>query len=325
MSTIRDVAKHVGVSVATVSRVINQSDSVSNLTKKKVNEAITELHYSPFYAAQTSKQTNVLVIIPNSITDLQGRMIDGLQTAAMNLSIQLFIGLCHKNEDIQEQYINELRKRSVQAIVFLGTNKKAEELNLLSRDYPICICGDYIEGINFLSVTSDVFQSSYNAVTHLIKKGFDRIGMISSLTRVWSSLQKEAAYQKALEDNGIPYRPEYIFYNHFSMSGNYAFRYFESLDEPPNAIFSISDFIASSIINPIQRKYELGKDYSLIGFDNTIYSQLTGITTIGQDLELMGQIALEKLNSQLQNPKKAKNEKLTIPSELILRQSTGDI
>ena len=327
MSTIRDVAKYASVSVATVSRVMNQTNSVSDITNKKVNEAITALQYSPFHTTQTSLQTKVLIIVPNRITDLQSRMIDGIQTAAINLKIAILIGVCHNNESVHEMYINQLRKRSVQAIIFLGTNTKVDYLNLLARDYPICICGDYIEHARTLSITSDVYQSSYQAVTHLINKGFNRIGMISSLTRVWSSEQKELGYLDALKDNGIISKPEYIFYNHFSTPGNIAYRYFESLDEPPNAIFSISDYIASSIVNPIQKKYKLGENYALIGFDNTIYSQLTsiGITTVAQDLESMGQMALEKLNCQLQNPKKNKYERIMIPSKLILRQSTGDI
>ena len=327
MATIREVAKRAGVSTATVSRVMNQSEGISTANRKLVNEAIMALKYSPFHNDANLVEQTIMAVVPNTISDFQSSIINSLQEEAANLNMELIIGVCHNNKEMLEKCICRLRKRAVQALIFLGSDMSAEQLNSLARDYPICLCGDYIEGTHFLSVVSDVYQSTYEAITHLIQKGFTKIGMISTITRVWSSIQKEAAYKKALADHGIAFKPEYILFNHFTKPCEDAFRYFEALPEPPNAIFAVSDYLASTLVMPIHNQgYELGVDYALLGFDNTVYSTLSHvpISTIAQNMQEIGQIAVQRIYAQLQNPRNTTRKVIVVPSQVILRDSTGD-
>ena len=326
MATIRDVAKYAGVSVATVSRVLNQLEGVSEQSKIKVNEAILALKYTPFHDSINTSHYTVMAVIPHIITDFQSRLLDALQWEAKELDMELLISICHNDDSIFEMCVSRLQKRSVHALLMLGTNKSAVELNALAANYPICICADYIEGINFLSFVSDIYHGTYDAVTEVIKKGFHKLAMISTATRAWSSLQKEAAYRQALEDNGIPVRPEYIYYGHFTQSGEVAYRYFEGLTDPPNGIFAISDYIASTIVIPIiKNRHHIGVDYALLGFDDTMYSTISRvpITTVAQDLDTIGRTTMQKISEVLHHPSQKRSGTIVVPSIVKLRESTG--
>lgn len=328
--TIKDVAKAAGVSVATVSRVLNKSAVVSNIVTEQVNDAIKALNYSPNFLGRNLRkcETNViLVIIPTIEPSYYSEIIRGMQDTAANSGYDILLSTSHSNVDNEMRLLNMLFSRTVDAVVILSTLLDAASLNDLNEKFNIALCSERVEGAKVLTVTVDDQNGAYCAVNNLIKKGHTKIGMISANGNGLSSIDREIGYVRALKDNGIETKNEYLYHNTYDYkSGSLAFDYFMSLKEPPTAIFAISDLLAIGAVKQAAASgYTVGKDISIMGFDNISLCEMymPSISTVAQPCYNMGKTVIENLIRNINGVEKCR-DRITMPYELILRQSTGD-
>ena len=331
MSTIKDVANAAGVSVATVSRVLNGNAEVSPDKQKRVKLAAKELNYLlPHAGAPTRqcKRNTILVIFPNSVKSFYDDVVRGMKDAAKESGFELYFGVCCNDRQSEKDYINEVICGNYSACILMGTFLRGDELNELSRKINIALCCEQIEGANILTSVIDVYSASYEAVSHLIKKGHEKIGVISTTTRAWSSIQKEAAYIRAMQDNKLKYSEEYLFFGHFNhKSGNFAFGYFEGLDSPPTAIFAVSDSLAIGAIKAaVSKGLVVGKDIDIVGFDDSLMCELYSptISTVYQPKYELGKSVVAQLTKNVTGDGPKCNETIYLPHKLILRETTGD-
>ena len=329
-ATIKDVAKAAGVSVATVSRVLNKTAVVSGTTTQQVLEAVEKLQYSPNFLGRNLRkcETNVILsILPTTNESYYGEIVRGMQETADSFGYGLILGLSYGQLENEVRHLSMLYNRTVDAAVLLGTQLDADTLNELSRKYPVALCCERIEGAAVPTVTVDNENGAYCAVSKLIEKGHTRIGMVSTTGKALSSIDRETGYVRALRDHGIQPLTEYMYLNSYDyVNGALAFDYFMSLPEPPTAVFAISDSLAAGIIKrALEKGCRVGQDLAVIGFDNISLCEMymPSISTVAQPCYNLGKKIVEVLVDELQTGHKH-SERINMPYSLILRSSTGD-
>ena len=204
-ATIKDVAKAAGVSVATVSRVLNNSATVSAAATEQVNNAIKELGYSPNFLGRNLRrcETNIiLAIIPSTEQTFYSEIIRGMQNAASEQGYDILLSTSNSNYALEMRLLNMLFNRTADAAILLGTQLDSKTLMELSEKYPIALCCERAEGADVLTVSVDDEGGAYSAVDYMIKCGHKKIGMISTNGAAASSLDRENGYKRALLETG---------------------------------------------------------------------------------------------------------------------------
>lgn len=329
--TIKDVAKAAGVSVATVSRVLNSSATVSAAATEQVNNAIKELGYSPNFLGRNLRkcETNViLAIIPSTEHTFYSDIIRGMQAAASENGYDILLSTSNSDYNIEMRMLNMLFNRTVDAAILLGTQLDADTLNDLNNKFYIALCCERVENADVLTISVDDELGAYSAVKNLISFGHKKIAMVSTAGKALSSVDREKGYIRALKENNIPINEKYIFRGEYDFEyGQEAFDYFMSLPEPPTAIFCISDLLAvGAIKEALLKGYKIGEDISVCGFDNIQLSGMytPGITTVEQPCYEIGKTVVNELIYNLSHAKKhSRHIKLT--TTLIQRESVQKI
>ena len=329
-ATIKDVAKMAGVSVATVSRVLNDSAVVSPEAAESVRKAVDALGYSPNFLGRNLRKCKthiILAVLPTILKSIYSDIVDGMQTAAAESGYEVLLSTDNTVTDYEMKTLKMLDNRIADAAVLLGTHLSGEKLEELSKKQCIGLCCERTTSDKILTVTVDNVSAAYSAVELLIKRGHKRIGMISTENRILSSVDREKGYMNALELTGIPFKEEYLWRGEYDWtSGSDAIAYFMSLKEPPTAVFAISDDLAIGAIAETKRRgISAGKDFPIIGFDNIPYSAMNSpsISTVSQPGFLMGETVVMKIIYKL-TEKHDCNDQILLPYEMVLRESTGD-
>lgn len=324
--TIKDVAKAAGVSVATVSRVLNNSSAVSDETAAAVNEVINEMGYSPNFLGRNLRKcetNNILVILPSTEHTVYSNIIKGMQDAAYPF-YDIFLSTSNSYLDTEMRLLNMLFNRTVDAAVLLGTQIDGKKLNELNKSYNIALCCERREGANVLTVTINDEAAAFDAVSFFLKKGKRKIALITTVTSAHSSHDREAGYTRALAAYGIEKDEKYIYRCSYDYTdGCEALKYFMSLPEPPEAVFCISDLLAVGVIKQASRDgIAIGSQLEVCGFDNISLSEMyiPGITTVAQPGYKMGKTVITKLLENMHKTEK-NNEHIILDHELIIRGS----
>jgi LacI family transcriptional regulator/LacI family repressor for deo operon, udp, cdd, tsx, nupC, and nupG len=206
-ATIKDVAKEAGVSVATVSRVLNKSANVSEETEKQVNEVIKKLNYKPNFLGRNLRkcETNIiLAIVPSNGHTYYNDVIKGMQSKASELGYDIVVST-------ERRLLNMLTNRIVDAAVLMGTKLEPELLDELNEHYCISLCCERIPDCNLLTVSVDDAKAAYDAVSCLISKGHRNIAMISADETAYSSSDREKGYMTALKEHDLEMKDGYLF------------------------------------------------------------------------------------------------------------------
>lgn len=326
--TIKDVAKAAGVSVATVSRVLNNSTAVSDSTADAVNDAINKLGYSPNFLGRNLRKcetNNILVIIPSTEQTFYSSIIKGMQDTA-SPDYDILLCTSYSNHATEMRLLEMLFSRSVDAAVLLGTQLDASTLNDLHRKYNIALCCEPVKGADILTVTINNEAAAYDAVSSFLNRGKRRIGLVTTndSTDALSSTDREKGYTRALADHGIEKDEKYIFRCTYDYSDGFkALKYFMSLDEPPEAVFCISDLLAVGVIKQASRdNIRIGTDLEVCGFDNISLSEMyiPEITTVSQPGYDMGCTVISKLIEAMKSGEKC-SDTIILDHELIIRDS----
>ncbi len=328
--TIKDVAKASNVSVATVSRVLNKHTNVSDETVEKVTRVMEELGYSPNFLGRDlrkSETKRILAVISNAGESFYADVLKGMDEAAFTLGYDILIATTHDNPEHELHLLKMIMSHSVDGVVLLGVKQDSATISKLAENYNIALCLERKEGCNVLTVSIDNVKAGRDAVNYLIGKGHKRIGLISTETRSQSSVDREKGYRQALEEHGIPYDEKLVYLGSYECeSGTSGCKYLLELDDPPTAIFSISDMIAIGAMNyAISKGVKIGKDLLFFGFDNIAYSHIfvPHLSTVEQPCYMQGKLVVEKLIGNMKSDIPDKSLYL-LPHSLVLRESTGD-
>lgn len=328
--TIKDVARAANVSVATVSRVLNKKSNVSDEAIEAVNKAVETLGYSPNFLGRDlrkSETRRILAIIASTEQTFYSEVLRGMEETASAKGYDVLIATTRDDPKHELHLLGMLFSRSVDGAVLLGPKLDAETISSLAKNHNIAMCLERLENCNVLTVTIDNVKAGKDAVNYLIAKGRKRIGLITTELRSQSSIDRELGYKEALAENGIEYDESLVYYGTYEAeSGTKGCEYLLGIDNPPDAIFSISDMIAIGAMNyALSKNIDIGKDLLFFGFDDILYSHIfvPHLSTVQQPCFLQGKLVVEKLieNMKAETPDMSLYK---LPHSLILRETTGD-
>ena len=327
--TISDVAAAAGVSVPTVSKVLNGRTHVAPATRRKVQQAAAQLNYTKRPSA--SGQPGLLQIVVNNL-DSQWvlEVLDGTETAAARLGYSVIYTRADNTSADAWRKLREPSVSRLSGVILLAPRRGSTLIDTLQMlGIPaVAIDPDSTEGLAITSVASASFTGALAAVEHLLKLGHQRIAMITGSDHPSShGHARYAAYVAALHGAGITVDPELVRGGTFAPeSGKQKALELLALPEPPTAIFAASDTLAAGILNAAaERGISVPDQLSIVGFDDIAHSSHTSppLTTVRQPLAQLAAMAVGILAEQRGTSMTASPTALEIATELVVRASTA--
>ena len=331
MYTIKDVAKKAGVSIATVSRVLNKKDRVKEETRQKVLSVINELNYVTNFSAKALRRncTDVIgVIVPEISNSFYGEIIKGIENKANEYDLRLIVCNGEGNLDKERDFAKFLYDQSIAGMIFIIPCMSDSELvEMKNNQKPIVLFGRNMQKYNILSITVDNKLGAYKAVSHLCAHGYKKVAFISGeeAEHLYDRKERFEGYIEALRDCGHEVKPEYLV-TAPAETINTVFAQLMAVTNPPDAVFCAYDELALGVIKTAQQMgINIPGDIGLVGFDDLRICQYTSptLTTVKQPTYIIGSLCCEKLVYSIRQPQEGQNVNLLIPPDLIIRQSCG--
>ena len=331
--TIKDVARRAGVSIATVSHVINKTRYVSDETTERVNSAIKELGYYPnllVSGLRSKKSYTIGLVMPSISNETFGMLAETIQKTLFGLGYNLIICNTSYDLEIELEAFNTLLMKKADAIIAIPSNRASEKLKeIASMEIPIVLVDRIIPGLDVDTVRLDNVKGTQNAINHLIGLGHRSIGYIDRMVDQSHSLEQKLGFKKALEEHGLPYEPANIVradgYDYDS--GVSAVR--ELIHRNPNltAIFAYYDITALGALRGIlDMGYRVPEEFSVIGYDgmpitNVSWPRLTTVAfPVNRIAKATCDLLIERLEQNNDQPKQA--QEIVFVPKLIIRDST---
>jgi DNA-binding LacI/PurR family transcriptional regulator len=327
--TLKDVAKEAGVSVMTVSRVINNKEYIADETRNRVKAALKKLDYKPNINARTlvTKKTDFLgLIVPDIANPFFGHLVQAAENIARKRGYSVILGDSGGDPEAEQEYIEAFRGRMCDAMILIASRVKDELIIELNRTIPLVLVDRHIDDNDVIQVWLDNKKGAFSAVEHLISLGHRRIGFIMGPENVPNSFRRRIGYLEALEKHDITPEKQLVVQGDFNReTGARAFEVFNSLDEKPTAVFGSNDLMALGFIQKArEHNLSVPEDYSVVGFDDIFLSSMTEppLTTVHYPIVEMGIVAIQDLLNSLES-----KETATLASQLkhtlVVRHSTA--
>jgi LacI family transcriptional regulator len=330
---MRDVAERAGVSVTTVSHVINETRVVSDDSRDRVLEAMSELGYQPNALARSlrRKETYTLgVIVPDSADPFFAEVVRGIEDTSFQQGYT--ITLCNSDHDLDKEllYTNALREKQVDGILFFSAGGKSAEhiQRLQKRRMPLVVVDRHTLNMGLDSVLIDNDWGGWCATRHLVRLGHRRIACITGPSDLTLSAERVTGYRRALAEGRLPVDEKLILKGDFQFESGYqAARQLLAMDVPPTAIFACNDLMAVGVVNAVQELgYKVPENLSVVGFDDVRLASFINppLTTIAQPKYEMGHIATTMLLERIDNPDMSSRQRM-LDTELVVRRSTAPL
>lgn len=327
-ASIKDVAKEAGVSIATVSRVLNDVDVVNEETKKKVVEAINKLGYRPNIVARslkTQRTKTIGIVIPDISSQFYPEIVRGAEDVANIYDYNIM--LCNTDLDPEKEmeYLRVLKEKMVDGVLYMSTSLESNIVDLINNlQIPMVLVETTSREGNIPSVTIDNEKAALDGVNYLIKKGNKKIAYIGTHEdAVNASALRYKGYKHALKENGLELDEKLAYFGGLKAQDGYE-GIVEILEhEKIDSVFCASDEIAMGAINALRDKgLKVPEDIDVVGFDN-IYSSAIfypKITTIAQPMYDMGSVGMRML-IKIINKQEVENKNYILKHEIIERDS----
>lgn len=328
--TIYDVAEKAGVSIATVSKVINETGRIGEKTRKRVLQVMDELNYRPSVVASalTGKNTYTIgLLLPDLANPFFAEIARSVEDRGHELGYSLVMCSTDNKPDKEGRYLSVLRQKSVDGVILATGIYRDETLReLIDHKIPIALIARDMPHLTVDTVRVDDFVGGYQATHHLLELGHRRIAIIVEDLNVMSSRERLRGYREAHQERGVPVDESLVLVSDFTVEdGKRVTGQLLDRDEPPTAIFACNDLLAIGVIQAARlRGLIIPDDLSIVGFDNTILATIVDppLTTVAQPIHEMGRQVMDLLIQEIENKKQAKRRVVLLP-ELIVRQSTA--
>jgi LacI family transcriptional regulator len=331
--TIKDVARLSGVSMSTVSRVLNSPDSVSENKRKKVQKVIDELGYHPNALARglIFKRTESFgVLIPDISNMYVSEIMRGMEDTARELGINLILCNTDRNKERVIEYLKVLKEKQVDGIIFTSAPITEDYRQMFNQIHlPVVLASTQSREYNIPSVKIDDEKAAYDAALYLLNKGHTEIGMISGpTTDIIAGFPRYIGFRQALKENNIDLVDDRIEFGSYQYEGGYSGM--EKLYERSphiTAVFCSSDEMALGAISFLHsRGIKVPDNISILGFDNTKIARMSipKLTTVAQPMYDIGKEAVKKLESVLKS-KKLKEVRTHLEHTIVERESVKSL
>jgi LacI family transcriptional regulator, galactose operon repressor len=329
MATIRDVAQAAGVSVATVSRVVNGTATVADATRARVEQVVAKLEYWPHGAAQslnTSRTHTLGVLLPDLYGQFFSEVIRGVDQGAREHGFQILVSSSHADVDTLMTGARAMAGRVDGLIVMAPDQATTAGMARLTRRFPVILLNPHhpVDGCSTISVAN--FQGAVDVVSHLIRNGHRSIGIVKGPKGNMDAEERLRGYRHALRKSGFEANPAFEFAGDFSeASGFMAGQDIAKLRSRPSAVFATNDGMATGLLSALrQHGVDVPQDIAVVGFDDIPIAQFLnpGLTTVHVDAFALGQHAVQMLVGTLRGTEPAPPRHETLPVKLILRHSS---
>ncbi|MCM3707953.1 LacI family transcriptional regulator [Cytobacillus firmus] len=326
---IQDVARLANVSIATVSRVINNQGGVRKQTEEKILNAIKELGYIRNAAARTmkSRETKTIgVIVPDIKNPFFPLVMAGIEQKAREKGYFTILSSTNESPIVEGKIIKNFVERGVDGVIITTANENGEHLNLLKeQNIPVVAVDRIIKSFDADTVLVDNAKGAYQAVQHLILQGHRDIAIICGPQNTTPGFERFIGYKKALEDYNIPLEESLVVQGDFGeQSGYLATRRLRELRTRPTAIFSSNNLMTIGCMKALDDlNWKLGEEVSFVGFDDVDIATFLNpkLTVVARPMNSVGEIAFMFLHERIQFKANLPKREYSLPPELIIRQS----
>jgi len=331
--TMNDVAKAAGVSVATVSRVINGTDGVSEKLQKRVNHAMKELNYHPSELARSFKmqETRLIgIIVPLLDHPFFSRLAQVMEQALFHSNYRAIICNTEENEERELEYVEMLLRQRVDGIIINSALPNEDFLGQLeARNVPCVLIDRDVQSFECSKVFSDNSLGGYLGMKYLLDLGHRDIRIVAPFEFAHPVQHRIRGIRQALEEYGIEEHPDMFMTSDdpsFDMGIN-AGKHIAGLSPRPTAIFALTDVTAVGILHGLsQMGLSVPDDMSVMGYDGIPLSGyvMPTLTTVAQPINDMGIQAVKLLLAHIDSPG-LKPDRVVLANKIIIRESTAPL
>ncbi len=326
----KDVALHAGVSVATVSYVINDGPrAVSSEARTRVEAAIAELGYYPNEVARSLRRqqsSTIGAIVPRLTNPVYAEIIRDLENVCSAEGYLVLLCNTERQPERERKFVQMLRAKQVDGVV-ITPHAEPEKLiaPLLQAHIPVVVLEHDLKGVHCIGI--DELRGGLLATEHLIGLGHRRIGLLKHKPTSALSTRRSEGYAKALKQAGIkPERTLIIECDGTHEAGDHAMRRLLNLRDPPTAVVAHNDVLALGALHAIRTAgLRVPEDISVVGYDDIASAAYLEppLTTVHSPKTQMGVLAAQTLMRLIRDAEPPKPVTVTLPVELIVRQSTA--
>lgn len=330
-ATMRDVAALAGVSLKTVSRVVNREPGVSDELTAKVEQAASELDYRHNLTAsnlrRADQRTRTLGLIVEDVSnEFFGAIHRGIEDSAFERGVAVVASSVDLNPESEHDVVATLTARRVDGLILApSATDQRYLLGEQRRGWPI-VCIDRLpHGIDVDAVVTDNKEASTRGVRHLIDQGHTQIAFVGGHSLLSTAQERYAGYLQAMTEAGLPVRPEWVHRDaHDSEAAQAVVASLMDLTNRPTAIFGAQNLITMGIVRAL-RAASMHHQIALVGFDDFTLADLLdpAVTVVAQDPRAMGRMAADIVFRRMSEPS-AQTYTHVIPSRLVIRGS-GEI
>ncbi|MCI0691424.1 LacI family transcriptional regulator [candidate division KSB1 bacterium] len=331
-TTIHDIAQKAGISVSTVSRVLNNKTTkyrISRETEKIVLKAARELNYRPNQLARglrLKKTQTIGLVAPDLSNPFFASIVKSIQSAAHKLGYSLVVCDTDENLELEIEHLNLLWSKGVDGLIVMPVGQKYQHLEqLLKEGVSLVLLDRGFDELKASSVLVDNFNGAFEAIEHLIGYGHVRIAIIQGLTNTYTNNGRVQGYKAALAKHGIPIDENLIVGRDFGKENGYIeTKLLLKMNDPPTAIFACSDLITLGVLQALfEEGLSIPKDISLVAFDDIDFAPflICPLTTVAQPKEVMGEIAVKLLAEQMKHQEKVEVKRIVLKPKFLVRNS----
>ncbi len=332
MTTIKDVAQRAGVSVATVSHVMNNSRAVSTEARDKVHAAILALKYRRDGIARSLRvsQTGTIALLISDITNpFFAEMVRGIEDCVHARGKTFNILLCNteENDERERRALDMVLEKRIDGIIIVPTGGNAELLqDLVDGGLPIVLADRHLAGLQADSVIVDNRAASFAITDHLIRLGHRRIGALAANLDANSIRDRVGGYRDALASAGLPSDSSLMVGSHSSIDAAVEAGFaLLDLRPAPTALFGTNNFMTLGLVRAVlERGLRCPDDISIVGFDDFPWaaSFQPRLTVVEQPSFAIGQEAAGLLLDRISRKRQGPSVTVTLQTRMIVRDSS---
>lgn len=328
MATIYKVAEHAGVSLSTVSRVLNGHKTVNPELREKVEKAVKELNYRPSSVARslaTNRSDSIGVLVSELDTPFFGEMMQAIEATLRKANKHVIITVGHNDQEQETDAIEFLISRNCDALIMHSEGMTDEQLVDIGRDrLPISVINRFVDGIDSNCCFGlDNELGGLMATQHLIEKGHKSIAYISGPSRKVDAMERLTGHKKALVNGNIDIDNDLIFEGNFKeQNGIDGLQQLLSTGKKFTGLVCANDWMASGAMTCARDMgIRLPDDLSIVGFDDIVFAHhvYPKLTTISNPVYKMGEMAAKSILNRLYGEK---NELKTLYSPVLIERDS---
>jgi LacI family transcriptional regulator len=329
---IKEVANRAGVSVATISRVLNHPESVAPATRKRIEAVMESLDYTPNWFARGLKlnRTGTIALMVPEILD-QGYMeiAKGVEDVARQKDQNIILATTEEDRNRELKTIESFIERKIDGLIIVSSVLTKKDLaQFRNQKMPVVFIGKNPELTGVNGVLTNYSEAAAEAVNHLIEIGHRRIAMIQGSRPFNENREKSEGYHQAMEKAGLDHSEDWVVEEENTIEGGFlAMSKLFSEGRKPEAVFVTSDYMAIGAMDKIkQMGMRVPEDIAIIGFDNLRISGYVEpkLTTVAKPMYRMGLVAARLLMDTIEEDRPdAEPQEILIQSKLKIRKSCG--